>query len=156
MRFFMQIQVAQQIAPDLRATIVTHSPVIATALAAHVHIEIIMLGGKLLRHSMVNMGAQTVEAVSQLHIDLYFMGVTGVHPTAGLTTGDFEEAALKRAFHARAAETVVLASSEKLLTASAYAIAPFQALAALVVTAHTPTETRRAFEVLGIKILLTA
>jgi DeoR/GlpR family transcriptional regulator of sugar metabolism len=150
------LQLAQHIAPDLRATIVTHSPVIATALAAHAHIEIIMLGGKLFRHSMVNMGAQTVEAVSQLHIDLYVMGVTGVHPTAGLTTGDYEEAALKRAFHARAAETVVLASSEKLLTASAYAIAPLHALATLIVAAHTPNETRRAFETLGIKILLTA
>jgi DeoR/GlpR family transcriptional regulator of sugar metabolism len=150
------LQLAQHIAPDLRATIVTHSPVIATALAAHAHIDIIMLGGKLFRHSMVNMGAQTVEAVSQLHIDLYVMGVTGVHPTAGLTTGDYEEAALKRAFHARAAETVVLASGEKLLAASAYAIAPMQALAALVVTAHTPDETKRVFETLGVKLLLAA
>lgn len=150
------LQLAQHLAPDLRATIVTHSPVIATALAMHAHIDIIMLGGKLFRHSMVNMGAQTVEAVSQLHVDLYVMGVTGVHPTSGLTTGDYEEAALKRAFHARAAETVVLASSEKLLTASAYAIAPLQALSALVITTHTSNETRRTFEALGIKLLLAA
>jgi DeoR/GlpR family transcriptional regulator of sugar metabolism len=30
-----------------------------------------------------------------------FMGVTGVHPQAGLSTGDFEEAAIKRACRAR-------------------------------------------------------
>ena len=38
------------------------------------------------------------------------MGVTGVHPRAGFTTGDYEEAGIKRALTARAAETVVMAS----------------------------------------------
>ena len=38
-----------------------------------------------------------VEAAAQLRADLYLMGVTGVHAEAGLTTGDFEEAAVKRA-----------------------------------------------------------
>jgi DeoR/GlpR family transcriptional regulator of sugar metabolism len=148
------LQVAQQIAPLLRATVVTHSPVVAAALAVHAGLEIIMLGGKLFRHSMVNMGAQTVDAVAQLHIDLYLMGVTGVHPTAGLTTGDYEEAALKRAFVARAAEVVVLASGEKLLAASSYAIAPVHTLAALGVAAATPLETQAVFTALGVQVLL--
>jgi DeoR/GlpR family transcriptional regulator of sugar metabolism len=50
------------------------------------------------------------------------MGVTGVHPAAGLTTGDFEEAAIKRALAARASETVVLASASKLNAASPFVI----------------------------------
>jgi DeoR/GlpR family transcriptional regulator of sugar metabolism len=150
------LQVAQQIAPGLRATVVTHSPVVASALAAHAGLDIIMLGGKLFRHSMVNMGAQTVDAVSQLQIDLYLMGVTGVHPTAGLTTGDYEEAALKRAFVARAAEVVVLASGEKLLAASSFAIAPVHALTALGMAATTPVETQTVFAALGIQVLLAA
>ena len=41
------------------------------------------------------------------------MGVTAVHPKTGLTTGDFEEAAVKRALSNAAAETIVLASSEE-------------------------------------------
>jgi DeoR/GlpR family transcriptional regulator of sugar metabolism len=50
--------------------------------------------------------------------DLFLLGVTGVHPEHGLTTGDPEEAAMKRALSARAAETYVLASNEKLGAAS--------------------------------------
>ena len=65
-----------------------------------------MLGGRLFRHSMVNVGAAMLAAAAQLRADLYFMGVTGIHPEAGLTTGDAEEAAVKRALHERAAETV--------------------------------------------------
>ena len=50
------------------------------------------------------------------------MGVTGVHPETGLTTDDYEEAAVKRALSRAAAETFVLASAEKLNAASPYEV----------------------------------
>ena len=90
------IQIARHLAPDLKATLITHSPNVAVELAAHPGIEIVMLGGRLFRHSMVNVGAALIDAASRLRADLYFMGVTGVHPKAGLSTGDAEEAAVKR------------------------------------------------------------
>jgi DeoR/GlpR family transcriptional regulator of sugar metabolism len=31
--------------------------------------------------------------MARINADLFFMGVTGVHPRAGFTTGDYEEAA---------------------------------------------------------------
>ena len=143
------LQVAHHLAPDLRATIVTHSPNVAVAAAAQPHVEIIMLGGRLFRHSMVNVGAAVIEAAARLRADLYLMGVTGVHPQAGLSTGDAEEAAVKLALHQRAAETVVLASSEKLLAASLFVIAPLASLSTLVVPAGTPEKTLRALRAGG-------
>jgi DeoR/GlpR family transcriptional regulator of sugar metabolism len=80
------------------------------------------------------------------------MGVTGVHATAGLTTGDFEEAAVKRALHERAAETVVLASADKLGAASPFTIAPLSELAALVVPASTPAALRKKLQADGVKV----
>lgn len=147
------LQVARHLAPDLRATVVTHSPTVAVALAQHAHIEIIMLGGRLYRHSMVNVGAAVIDAATRYRADLFFMGVTGVHPEAGLSTGDGEEADVKRALSARAAETVVLASSEKLMAASAFVIAPVNTLAALVVPSGTAAATVRGFKKLGISVL---
>jgi DeoR/GlpR family transcriptional regulator of sugar metabolism len=116
------LQVARHLDPALRATIVTHSPTVAVQLAEHPLIDIIVLGGRLFRHSMVGVGASVIDAASRLRADLYFMGVTGVHPEAGLSTGDAEEADVKRALHKRAAETVVLASSEKLMAASPFVV----------------------------------
>jgi DeoR/GlpR family transcriptional regulator of sugar metabolism len=138
------LQVARHLDPELRATIVTHSPNVAVQAAAQPHVEIIVLGGRLFRHSMVNVGAAVIEAAARLRADLYLMGVTGVHPQAGLSTGDAEEAAVKHALHQRAAETVVLASSEKLLAASPFVVAPLAALSALIVPAATPEKTLRA------------
>ncbi len=56
------LQVARHLAPGLRATVVTHSPTVAIELAAHPGIEILMLGGRLFRHSMVNVGAGVIAA----------------------------------------------------------------------------------------------
>lgn len=59
--------------------------------------------------------------------------MTGVHPRAGFTTGDYEEAGIKRALTARAAETVVMASREKLNAASAFAIGELSLASTLIV-----------------------
>jgi DeoR/GlpR family transcriptional regulator of sugar metabolism len=146
------LQVARQLDPALRATIVTHSPTVAVQLAAHPLIEIIVLGGRLFRHSMVGVGASVIDAASRLRADLYFMGVTGVHPEAGLSTGDAEEAAVKRALHERAAETVVLASSEKLMAASPFVVARLKEISLLVLPAKTPDRAVRALRNGGVKI----
>jgi DeoR/GlpR family transcriptional regulator of sugar metabolism len=138
------LQVARHLHPLLRATIVTHSPNVAVELANHAYVEIIVLGGRLFRHSMVNIGAAVIDSAARLRADIYFMGVTGAHPDAGLSTGDAEEAAVKRALLARAAETIVLASSEKLMAASPFVIAPLEEASLLVAPAATPLRTMRA------------
>ena len=146
------LQVARHLAPDLRATVVTHSPTVAVELARHPGIEIRMLGGRLFRHSMVNVGADVISAAARLRADLFFLGVTGVHPDAGLSSGDAEEAAVKRALHQRAAETVVLASSEKLMAASPFVIAPLAAASLLAVPRATPARVTRALRASGVKV----
>jgi DeoR/GlpR family transcriptional regulator of sugar metabolism len=146
------LQVARQLAPGLRATVVTHSPPVAVELARHPGIEILVLGGRLYRHSMVNVGADVIAAASRLRADLFFLGVTGVHPEAGLSTGDAEEAAVKRALHARAAETVVLASPEKLMAASPFVVAPLAAASQVVVARATPTRILRALRAGGVTV----
>ena len=115
-------EVARHLPLDLQATIATHSPTIALELIHHLSIEVILIGGRLFKHSVVAVGAAAIEAISQLHADTFFMGVTGIHPQTGLTTGDYEEAAIKRALSHASGETIVLASSEKLNAASAYKI----------------------------------
>lgn len=127
------LALAQALPSRLQATFITHSPEIALALAAHAQIQIIMLGGSLFRHSMVNMGGTTLAQLQQIQADWFFMGATGVHAQAGLTTGDYEEAAIKRAINSRAAETVVMASSEKIGAASSYQIMPLSDISRLLV-----------------------
>ncbi|MFH8578771.1 DeoR/GlpR family DNA-binding transcription regulator [Streptomyces zaomyceticus] len=120
---------------DLPCTVITHSPTIAAALIDHASAEIYLLGGRIFKHSAVACGAAAVEAAQNISADLCFLGVTGVHPDAGLTTGDAEEAAMKRALAARAADTYVLASSEKIGTASRFRVLPWEEISGLITDA---------------------
>lgn len=138
---------------DLQATIVTHSPGVAVALAEHPAIEVVLIGGKLYKHSVVTVGAAAVEAIAHIHADLYFMGVTGVHVQAGLSTGDFEESYVKRALAARAAETVVLASAAKLNAASPYCIGPIGMAQTIVVERSTDAKLIEPIEAAGVTVV---
>ena len=58
-----------------------------------------------------------------------------MHPDAGLTTGDADEAAMKRTLAGRAADTYVLASAEKIGAASPYRVLPLAEVAGIVTDA---------------------
>lgn len=139
---------------DLRITVVTHSPSIALGLVNHPSIEVILIGGRLYKHSIVAVGAAAIEGIENIHADLFFMGVTGIHPEAGLTTGDFEEACIKRAFSGRAAETVVLASPEKINTASSFVIGDVALANTIVVEGDTDRGWVNALSEKGVSVVL--
>ncbi len=146
------LQIARHLPRSLRATIVTHSARTALELVEHPDIEIILIGGRLFKHSIVSVGAVALEAISHIRADMYFMGVTGIHPEAGLSTGDLEEAYVKYALHKSAAETIVLASGEKLGAASQYVITALSEVSALVVEQSVSDETLRPYTDLGLTI----
>jgi DeoR/GlpR family transcriptional regulator of sugar metabolism len=130
------LAVTRALPSDLRATVITHSPTIAAALIDHPTVDILLLGGRIYKHSAVACGAATAEAARAINADLFLLGVTGVHAQHGLTTGDAEEAAMKRALAGQAADTYVLASSEKIGAVSAYKVLELGAATAILTDAR--------------------
>jgi DeoR/GlpR family transcriptional regulator of sugar metabolism len=147
------LQVAQHLPHDLRATIITHSPPIALALAEYPEIEVILTGGKLYKHELVTVGTAAIEAFRNIRADLCFLGINSLHPEVGISTRDLEEAYVKRAMIASAAEVVALTSAEKLGTASPYIIGPLSDLTYLVTERSVPNEVLAPYRALGITIL---
>ncbi|MCH1866346.1 DeoR/GlpR family DNA-binding transcription regulator [Nocardioides sp. CFH 31398] len=146
-------ELARRLPADLRATVVTHSPTIAVELAEHPTVEVIIVGGRLFKHSVVAAGAVAHEAIGRVSVDLFFLGVTGIHPTAGLTTGDADEAAIKRAWSQRAAETYVLGSSEKIGAASAFEVVGLDAVTAVLTDAGAPARGVAELREAGVRVL---
>lgn len=132
---------------------VTPSPSIALGLVAHPLIEVILIGDTLYKHAIVTVGAAALEGIAQYHADIFFMGVTGVHPKPGLTTGDYEEACIKRALSKRTAETIVLASAEKINAASPFVIGDLSLMNTLVVEDDTDATLRAALVSAGVSII---
>ncbi|MFC7528234.1 DeoR/GlpR family DNA-binding transcription regulator [Actinoplanes sp. GCM10030250] len=147
------LAVAAALPHDLVATIVTHSPTVAAALVSHPSVDVYVLGGRLFKHSAVTCGAAAAEAARQVSADLFLLGVTGVHHEAGLTTGDADEAAMKRTLAGRAAETYVLASREKIGAASPFTVLPAAATSGIVTDAPADHPVLHSLSTSGIPIL---
>lgn len=147
------LAVAKALPKDLEATVVTHSPTVAVALLGHAGVEVFLLGGRLFRHSAVTCGAAAAEAAQAISADVFLLGVTGVHPEAGLTTGDAEEAAMKRTLARRAADTYVLASAEKLGAASRFTVLPFADVDGVITDAAESDQNVQKLAAAGVRCL---
>lgn len=146
------LSLIEQLPRSLDVTIITQSPTVAAALLDH-DAEVLLLGGRLFKHSAVTVGAAAAEAASRVSADVFLLGVTGIHPTAGLTTGDFDEAAMKRTLASRAAETYVLGSVEKIGAASRHQVLPLDAVAALVLDASADVAALDDLRATGVRII---
>ncbi len=109
-----------------------------------------LLGGRLFKHSAVACGAAAVEAARNVSADVCLLGATGVHPEEGLTTGDAEEAAMKRAL---AADTCILASSEKTGTASRFRVLPWEEITGLITDTDPDHPVVRQLTRQGVEVL---
>jgi DeoR/GlpR family transcriptional regulator of sugar metabolism len=138
---------------DLQATVVTHSPRIAIALAEYAGIEVIVVGGILYKTDLLTVGAETVKAFSAINADLCFQGIWGLHPEVGITYPNFEEVHVKRAMMDSADQVVALASAEKLGTASSFFVAPVSELTHLVTERTVPEEMLEPYRKLGVEIV---
>ena len=147
------LQVAQHLPIDLRATVITNSPPIAVALAEHPEVEVILIGGRLYKRSLVTIGAATVEALRMVRADICMLGVCSLHPEAGISVPDLEEAHVKRAMIAGAAEVVALASAEKLGTAAPYIVGPLSELTHLVTERSVAENALAAYRALGVTVV---
>jgi DeoR/GlpR family transcriptional regulator of sugar metabolism len=149
------LAVVRALPRTLQATVITHSPTIAAALVEHPAIDVFLLGGRLYKHSAVTCGVVAADAARAVSADLFLLGVTGVHPAEGLTTGDAEEAAMKRTLAGRAADTYVLASREKIGAASAYGVLALADVAGIVTDAPRDDPTVRQLRERGVEIVAT-
>ncbi|MGY1690436.1 DeoR/GlpR family DNA-binding transcription regulator [Geodermatophilus sp. SYSU D01105] len=147
------LAVTRALPRDLSATVVTHSPAVAVALVDHPRVEVQLIGGRLFKHSVVACGAAAVEAAQLVTADVFLLGVTGVHAQEGLTTGDADEAAMKRALARRAADTYVLASREKVGAASPFVVLPLAAVTGVVTDAPAEDPAVRDLRAAGVDVL---
>lgn len=147
------LEVARHLPPELRATVVTNSPPIAVALAEHERVDVVVLGGALVKAARALVGAATVEALRAVRADVLVLGVCSLHPQIGITVLEHEEAYVKRAMIANSAEVVAVSSADKLGSAGPYVIAPIDELTTLVTEAEG-AERLDAYRAAGVEIVL--
>ena len=107
------VRLATLLPPDRELTVVTHAVPIAARLAGQPHLDLRLLPGRVRPTTQAAVGADTVEALSHLRVDVAFLGTNGITAEHGLTTPDPDEAAVKRAIVGCGHLVVALADASK-------------------------------------------
>jgi len=147
------VQVAESLAPDLQATVITNSIPVAMVLSEHASVEVILIGGKLLRPSRVTTGAEAVDAIRKYRADLFLLGTCSLDLAAGITVPHLDEAPIKRAMMASAARVVGLVTAKKFGTAMACVVGPIDELDAIVTEFDTKSELLSPYLQAGIEVI---
>ncbi len=111
------LEMARLIPDKMQATIFTISPLVAIELAEREFLTVILLGGQLNKNSQIIMGSKTVRELSEIRVDLCFLGVNGIDINEGITDSDWEVVQVKKAMIRSASRTVTMCIGEKLNSA---------------------------------------
>lgn len=136
--------------------ILTNAPDIALTLMARGGIEVTLIGGRLDPRIGATVGAQALEAMGGLRVDLFFIGTCAVDAQQGLWAVDGEEAALKRAMLAASSRCVVVATNDKLGAQASHRIGTVDDIDVLVLEADAPAPQIDAFVRRGVDIQLAS
>lgn len=107
-------RLAEAIPADRELTVVVNSPPLATVLASRPNLTVVMLGGRVRGRTLATVDDGALRPLSQLNVDVAFIGANGCSVQRGLTTPDPAEAAVKRAMIAAARRSVLLADHNKI------------------------------------------
>lgn len=113
-------------------------------LLAEKGIQAYSTGGKLKQSTEALIGTGAVHGLQQYWFDKAFLGVNGIHLTAGFTTPDPEEAALKREALRRATRPYIVTDASKFHESTFAHIADLQE--ATVITSKLQPNVKQLFQ----------
>lgn len=144
---------ARSIPKELRATVFTYCLPIALELTEHPEIEIIFLGGKIEKKSMVSLGNEVVDKFSNIHLDMCFLGTGSIGPMEGVTEGSYEVSLIKRAIVAASDCVVSLSTSNKLGLRQPYNICSPLEIGYLITELNPKNPKLKPYADAGIRLL---
>ncbi len=144
---------ARCIPKDLNITVFTYCLPIAMELTEHPEIEIIFLGGKIEKKSMVSIGIDVLNKFDIIHVDMCFLGTGSIGPNVGITEGSYEVSLIKRAIVTSSKSVISLTTSDKLGKRQPHSICRPSEISILV-TELNPTNVKLSeYTEVGIELL---
>lgn len=147
-------RLASLLPPDHPLTVVTHGVPIAARLAGQRNVDLRLLPGRVRRTTQAAVGADTIEALSHLRVDVAFLGTNGITADHGLTTPDPDEAAVKRALIETGRKVVALADASKFGIETAVRFAAVGEIDVLVTDSDVSATDRRALSKAGVDVIV--
>lgn len=147
------LELARRLPLELTATIITNSIPVASQLTEHPNIELVVVGGKILKSAQVTIGPEVIDTISGIRADLCFLGTRSIHHQIGISEIDWDETKVKRAMLSHANEIICLVIPDKIGTVQPYIIGETRQISTIVTTLDKKNITLSPFLEMGIEIL---
>lgn len=125
-------------------TVITNSIQNALLLSDCPGFTVILTGGILNKNEYTLVDTFT-PLLERLHIDTFFMSVSGIDPKIGCTDLGFNEANVQNWLRQASSRTIVLADSSKFGRASLVRVCPIQEVDTIITNKSLPDSLRQAF-----------
>jgi len=135
-------------------TIITPSLLIATVLANHPDIRLIVPGGIVRIGETSMIGELSQRALEMFHTDRLFLGVGGIDAGAGLTEYNWDDTLVKQAMLKTAKQVIAVADASKFDRIATLEIAPLEVMDILVTDQPPPPALSEALERAHVNVIL--
>ncbi|MGV3509701.1 MAG: DeoR/GlpR family DNA-binding transcription regulator [Sphingobacteriaceae bacterium] len=139
------IEIARMIPKNLKCTVFTVSPLVALELVENSSIHVILLGGELSPNAHISIGSMVVNQLSDIQVDLCFLGANGISTEAGITDSDIEVVQVKKAMIKSAKRTVIVSIAEKLNSVQKMKVCNFNFIQYLITDLDPADESLREY-----------
>jgi DeoR family transcriptional regulator of aga operon len=149
-------ELARQLRAMENITVVTNAVNIALELQGQLGKRVIVTGGLLNQASYELVGQLVAQSLETMHLDLAFLGATGVDPAFGFSVADEPEAVASRALMAAAAQTIVLADHSKIGKATFARLCRLTEVDLLITDDGLASQQQSHLEAAGLRVIAAA
>jgi DeoR family transcriptional regulator of aga operon len=147
-------ELARQLRAMQQITVVTNAVNIVLELQGQLGKRVIVTGGLLNQDSYELVGSLVGQSLQNMHLNLAFLGASGVDRDFGFSMADEPEAVASRAFMAAAEQTVILADHSKLGKATFARLCPLREVDLLITDDGISLEQHTMLQNAGLKVLV--
>ncbi len=140
--------------PDRELTVFTNSLPVGLELAARRSVQLYVIGGRVRGRTLAHVGEWALRQLTDLRVDVAFIGTNGLTVSRGLSTPDPSEAVVKGAMCRAAQQVVVLADHTKVGEEDTVRFASIEQVDALVTDSGLARAHVQALEEAGVEVVL--
>ncbi len=133
-------------------TVITNGLRIASELAGHPGITVLMLGGRVRWEALSVVGQLGDGLFSRINVQKAFLGAAGFTPESGLADATDEEAQIKRSMVAAASEVIAIVDHTKWERAAFATFCPTDEISIVLTDERAPDAMVRALKARGVEV----
>ena len=138
---------------NFSGTIITHSVPVLQHMLSYPQVTVLGLGGELVAESQAMVGPRTVEGLSNLRADVFFLGAAAIAAEGIYVATDIERP-IKRAFMGAASQVVLLADHGKLTSSAAVRLGGFSQVDVAITDKTPPASVIAALKEAGTELII--